>query len=273
VGEMEDDAYVLGHSDEEHDRLILQSRLIGPLSEAFFVKAGLAPGMDVLDIGCGAGDLSLLAAGFVGREGTVLGVDRSKDSLALARRRVEAAGLGNVRFEPADLDHFNPVQTFDALVGRFVVLFLKHPVATLARLSARVRPGGLVVLQEWDIAGHPPHPDVPLYEDCSRWAREAFARAGIDGRFGARLHRLFTDAGLPRPEMQGAVRVESGPDSDIYEYTAQSMRSLLPLIEKTGVATAAEVGVETLADRLRAQTVAANASLTASTLVGAWVRV
>lgn len=273
MGEMREGAYVLGHSDEEHERLILQARMIGPLSEAFLAKAGLAPGMEVLDIGCGAGDLSLLAAGSVGREGMVLGIDRSQDSLALARRRVEAAGLDNVRFEQADLDDFTPAQTFDALVGRFVMLFLKDSVATLRRLSTRVHPGGLVVLQEFDIAGHPPHPDVPLYEDCSRWAREAFARAGIDCRLGARLHRLFTDAGLPHPEMQGAVRVEAGPDSDIYEYTAQSMRSLLPLIEKTGVATAAEVGVETLADRLRAQTVSANASLVASTLVGAWARV
>lgn len=273
MGEMREGAYVLGHSDEEHERLILQARMIGPLSEAFLAKAGLAPGMEVLDIGCGAGDLSLLAAGFVGREGRVLGIDRSPESLALARRRAQAARRDNLRFDQADLNDFASAQTFDALVGRFVMLFLKDPVATLRRLSARVRPGGLIVLQEWDIAGHPPHPDVPLYEDCSRWAREAFARAGIDCRFGTRLHRLFTDAGLRPPEMQGAVRVEAGPDSDIYEYTAQSMRSLLPLIERTGVATAAEVGVETLADRLRAQAVAADASLIASTLIGAWARV
>jgi len=57
---MKDDpqrSYVLGHGSEEHRRLMLQSRFIGELTEAVFARAGLAQGMRVLDVGCGAGDV------------------------------------------------------------------------------------------------------------------------------------------------------------------------------------------------------------------------
>ena len=76
---MKDDprrSYVLGHGSDEHRRLILQSRFVGELTEGVFAHAGLAQGMHVLDLGCGAGDVSLLAAAFVGAGGSVLGIDQ-----------------------------------------------------------------------------------------------------------------------------------------------------------------------------------------------------
>src|SRR4029079_16461387 len=91
--------YVLGHGSDEHRRLMLQSRFVGDLTETVFMRAGLAPGMSVLDIGCGAGDVSFLAAAFVGPTGKVLGIDQSPDSVALASERAKSAGLTNVRFE------------------------------------------------------------------------------------------------------------------------------------------------------------------------------
>src|SRR5689334_25437929 len=125
---MKDDprqAYVLGHGSEEHRRLMLQSRFVGELTEAVFARAGLAQGMRVLDVGCGAGDVSLLAAAFVGASGSVLGIDQAPESVALARERANAAGLGNVRFEAARLEEFRSDERFDALVGRLVLLYLK----------------------------------------------------------------------------------------------------------------------------------------------------
>ncbi len=84
--------YILGHSADELDRLIDQARFFGDLTEHVLRSAGLAHGMRVLDVGCGAGDVSLLAAQLVGPRGSVLGVDRSAAPLASARAR--ARGLG-----------------------------------------------------------------------------------------------------------------------------------------------------------------------------------
>jgi cyclopropane fatty-acyl-phospholipid synthase-like methyltransferase len=59
-------SYMLGHSDQELARLSEQARIIGPITRRFFLEAGLTPGMRVLDIGSGAGDVSFLVADLVG---------------------------------------------------------------------------------------------------------------------------------------------------------------------------------------------------------------
>ncbi len=141
--------YVLGHGSEEHRRLMLQSRFIGELTEIVFERAGLASGMHVLDIGCGAGDVSLLAAAFVGPGGSVLGIDQSPESVALASERAKAAGLENVRFEVGLLEDFRTGGPFDALVGRLVLLYLKEPAAVLRELAERVRPAGSSCSTRW----------------------------------------------------------------------------------------------------------------------------
>src|SRR5438309_209505 len=107
--------YALGYSEREKERLIIQSRLYGDLTERLFRVAGIQPGMSVLDVGCGVGDVSLLAASIVGPAGSVLGVDRAAASIETARERVRSAGLQNVAFEVADLPSLDPGRTFDAL--------------------------------------------------------------------------------------------------------------------------------------------------------------
>ena len=72
-------AYILGHDPGELDRLIAQARFFGDLTEEVLRRAGVGPGMRVLDVGCGTGDVSFLAARLVGPTGSVLGVDRSAD--------------------------------------------------------------------------------------------------------------------------------------------------------------------------------------------------
>jgi len=264
--------YVLGHGSDEHRRLILQSRFVGELTETVFARAGLAQGMRVLDVGCGAGDVSLLAAAFVGSGGSVLGVDQSPDSVALARERAKAAGLDNVRFEVGLLEEFRQGGPFDALVGRLVLLYLKEPATVLRQLAELVRPGGLVVFQEMEMTTAREMPEVPVFTQCGRWIVEAFARAGVETSMGSRLYSIFRKAGFPKPEMISGGRVEGSAESQIYEWIAQTIRSLLPMIEKTGVATKDEVGIDTLADRLRAETLAKGAVVHSPILVGAWAR-
>jgi ubiquinone/menaquinone biosynthesis C-methylase UbiE len=81
------DGYVLGHSDRELERLRLQAKLVDPITRQFLAEAGLAPGMRVLDIGSGAGDVSFLAAGLVRPAGQVVGVDRSATAVAQQHSR------------------------------------------------------------------------------------------------------------------------------------------------------------------------------------------
>ena len=79
--------YVLGHSKPEIERLIAQSAVLDSTTLRLFHETGLKSGMRVLDIGCGAGDVSMLAAKIVGKTGTVVGIDRSIDAINYARSR------------------------------------------------------------------------------------------------------------------------------------------------------------------------------------------
>jgi cyclopropane fatty-acyl-phospholipid synthase-like methyltransferase len=81
---MPDVAYILGHSPAEIGRLIFQAGVLKPITERLLREAGVAPGMRVLDLGCGTGDVALLVAELVGPNGAVVGIDRNGDVLTVA---------------------------------------------------------------------------------------------------------------------------------------------------------------------------------------------
>jgi len=265
-------AYALGDSTEEHRRLMLQSRFIGELTEALFARAGLADGMRVLDVGCGAGDVSLLARNFVGARGSVLGIDRSADSVALARRRASSVGLDNLRFEESTLEALRVQGPFDALVGRLILLYLPQPAEALQQLARLVRPGGLVIFQEMDIATGRTLPVLPLFQRVGHWISTTFQRAGVDTEMGSRLFATYRGAGLPGPQLLSAARAVGGDCQELCAWLAGTLGSLLPLSEKLGVATRDEVQIETLASRLCAELVAGGGVVHTPVFVGAWAR-
>ena len=101
--------YALGYSDDEFKRLERQGGYYRDLTEDVLVRAGIGPGMRVLDIGCGVGDVSLIAGRLVGPTGSVLGVDRSSEAIETAARRTAQAGqAGWVGFAAAELRVVTP---------------------------------------------------------------------------------------------------------------------------------------------------------------------
>jgi ubiquinone/menaquinone biosynthesis C-methylase UbiE len=262
--------YALGYSDDEFGRLERQGGYYRDLTEDVLVRAGIGEGMRILDVGCGVGDVSLIA-GRLGPTGSVLGVDRSPEAIETAGRRVEEAGQGGfVRFTSAELDTYRPAAGFDAVIGRFIPMYLPDPAGALRRFAACIEPGGVVVFHEMAIAQARSLPEGPLFRQCLRWITETFMRTGFEIDMGGKLYRTFLAAGLPAPQMIAAARVEAGPDAFAYAYVAQTLRSLLPVAERTGVATRAEIDVDSLAARLRGEALQNSACTTLPTLIGAW---
>jgi ubiquinone/menaquinone biosynthesis C-methylase UbiE len=143
-----ENSYMLGHSDKELARLSEQARIVGPITKRVFLEAGLVPGMRVLDIGSGAGDVSFLVADLVGDNGTVVGVDRSSLAVVAATTRAIANGRHNVSFHEGDPAEMTFDEPFDAITGRYVLVFQKNYSEMLKNLSKHVRPGGLIVFHE-----------------------------------------------------------------------------------------------------------------------------
>lgn len=266
--------YALGHSDRELDRLARQARLIDPITRRFFREAGIVPGMRVLDVGCGPGDVAFLAADLVGDTGQVLGVDRAPAAVVTARRRAEVLSLRNVSFREGDPADMTFEQPFDAVVGRYVLVFQPDPATMLQKLVAHVRRGGVVVFHEPDFDSERSFPPVPTYDRCCRWVVEALRLSGADPRMGIKLHGTFVAAGLPAPSMGLESLIGGGANSsDPVHFKTDLARSLVPEMERLGIATAREVDVQTLAERMLDEIIGSNSVIVGRSEIGAWSRV
>ena len=270
------DHYLLGHTPHELHRLDVQGDLYRETTTNAFRAAGIGPGSHVLDIGCGTGDVSMTAATLVGPEGRVLGIDRGPVALDAARTKAHQAGLKNVSFAVSEITDFDQPATFDALVGRFVLMHQPDPAATLRSIAPAVKPGGVVVFVESFMellrtGGHS-EPYSPLYDTIVRFKCDVVRGAGADLGAGGRLRSTFLRAGLPEPSCRLEARLEGGPDSPYYEYVAASVRSMLPEARRIGLDTFGEADADAIADRLRDEAMRLQTSLVVWPVVTAWVR-
>ena len=103
--------YILGNGAQEQERLKFQASILERWTEQFFRSAGIERGMNVLDLGCGMGDVSLLAARLVGPAGNVTGIDRDLAIIEKARERVRHQECGaNIEFGCSDLFDFEAIR-------------------------------------------------------------------------------------------------------------------------------------------------------------------
>lgn len=268
--------YVLGAGDRELDRLDLQGRLYRSITLGLFVRAGIGPGMRVLDVGCGSGDVSLLVGELVGPDGAVLGVDREASTVEAARARAARRGARNVSFGVADFAKPPATGAFDALVGRFVLMHQPDPAAALAGASTALRPGGVVAFVESSMSllrdGPHSHPHSALYDDVVRWKCAVVGGAGAHLDAGMALRSTFLDAGLTEPECRLEASLQGGAASEYYRYVAESVRSMLPAARRLDVAGHDADSARDLEERLRAEVVTSGGVLVAWPVVTAWCR-
>jgi hypothetical protein len=173
------ETYLLGHTPAALQRLLVQGQMLNPFTQRVFEDVGTTAGMRVLDVGCGPGDVSQIAAAY---------------------------------------------------------------------------------------------PPSPLWEQVWTWCTQTFHQAGGNLAMGMKLYGTFLEAGLPAPQLRYEAAVGAGPDWVGYEYWAETVRTLLPLLQQFGIATEEEIGMETLAERLREETVGRGGVARLPVLVSAWFR-
>jgi len=265
--------YPFTTDSSEHDRLLAQGTLIDPLTRGVLQEAGLGPGMRVLDLGSGAGNVARIAADLVGPTGHVVGIESDPATVELARHATDASYPSNVEYRVGDIQKLDGIDdAFDAVVGRLVLMYVTDAAATLRRAASRVRPGGVVCMQEIDVAYRwVGGGTTPLWDAAHRWVNETLETAGADGRLGPRLFTAFRAAGLSGPELRMEAVAAGGPDAPAWGW-ANIIAGLLPLMERLGVTTRTEVDPTTLADRLLADALAHDACVIGPIMTGAWVR-
>jgi SAM-dependent methyltransferase len=266
-------SYLLGHDADELQRLEEQGRVLAPATGVILTLAGIAPGMRVLDLGTGLGDVALAVANRVGPTGSVLGIDQSRSAVDVARERTERAKIGNVEFVEGDLTTATIDGEFDAVVGRLVLLYVDDPAAVIRRYASTLRPGGVFVAMEYEMTAAGSLPPTTVSGASVGWIVEAFRRSGLDPLLGPHLNAIFTAAGFSQPTTVG-VQGYLEPDNTVGPRMAASIvRTLLPVIERTGIASPKEVDIGTLEQRIAADLAEHGALFKPPTLVGTWARV
>jgi len=193
----EPDQYLLGYRQAEQERLERQALQFAQESSWLFDQMGVACGSRVVEIGCGPqGCLSILSER-VGPTGSVVGVDRSRDAVALARQTVSEQGLANVEVLERDARSTDlPRASFDFATARLVLVNVPQPEQILAEAVAIVRPGGWVGFHEADYISHVCDPPNDAWTGLVELLVEYSEQSGIDPFIGRRLPRLMREAGL-----------------------------------------------------------------------------
>jgi SAM-dependent methyltransferase len=263
--------YALGHSGRELDRLMAQARIINPITRHFLQEAGLTKGMRVLDVGSGAGDVAFLAADLVGPSGEVIGVDRSLHALKAARPRVQLMGNRNVSFREGDPSEMMFERPFDAVIGRYVLQYQPDPAAMLRKLAAHLRPGGVIVFQESDWSAVKSFPRAPTHDRCCGWIARTMELLGAEMQMGLNLHSIFVSAGLPAPTMELQALIGGGKSGLARaRMVVELLDTLSEAAIRLGVATATELDLGLLADRMSEEVIAGGSVLVGNSEIGAW---
>jgi len=162
---------------------------------------------------------------------------------------------------------------FDAVIGRYVLLFQSDAVGMVRGLLQHLRPGGLVLFHEPDWQNARSIPSVSTYDSCCRWIQQTFARAGTDSNMAGRLYRTLVGAGLSAPTMRMQTFIGAGAQcADYLQAVADLVGSMLPSMVQLGVASAAEISHATLAERLRRETSSADSLIIGRSEIGGWAR-
>jgi len=183
---------------------------------------------------------------------------------------VTEAGFHNVSFNESNVDEISDEKPFDAVVGRFILMYLPDPVAALRSISRLVRPGGVLVFQEptWvPVLAH--LAALPLWF-ATAYLIDKTMRASANHDMGSELYHTFVQAGLPEPTVR--MELPMGKEPYLARWYYDTLCSLLPQVEQLRMPIESLGSVDTLVQRLQAEVAESKTVACWFASVGAWCR-
>ena len=188
--------YPLATGADAVGRLNVLHRIYSPAGREALLEAGLTAGMRVADFGCGPGTMTRMLASLVGPSGSVTGIDMHAAQLEQARQLCAIEGLANTKFVTADACVTGlPRNQFDLVYCRFLLLHLMDPGSCLQEMWGVLKPGGILVAEDGDLASACSVPPTALDAFADLFSRLGPIR-GVDYSLANRLWHLVADAGF-----------------------------------------------------------------------------
>ena len=192
--------YVLATGDAAANRLRILHNIYGPGARELLIRAGIRPGMRIVDLGCGTGMVTQLLAQLVGHTGEVVGVDYSAAQVEQARALLPTE-LTNVRFiEASATDTGLTRENFDLVYCRFLLIHLTEPESALREMRELLKPGGIIVCEDGDLTSAGSEPPSKLQE-FSHLFGALGPQWGVDYTLGRRLFHMVLGASFSQVEI------------------------------------------------------------------------
>jgi SAM-dependent methyltransferase len=212
-------------------------------------------------------------AELIGDSGQILGIDASDVAVSAARERINRLGKPNIEFVQGHLHDLDSAERFDAVAGRYVLMFNPDPAAMLAEAARRLRPGGTIAFHEVDWNGLRSNPSAPSYDRCADWIVRTFKKTGTNPHMGQDLHAVFVRAGLPPPSMSLRALIGGIPGGlSAVELNAELAITMAPVMEEQGIVARGEINPADFTQQMVEEVKRLGSVVVGRSEIGAWSR-
>lgn len=183
--------YLLRVGELGEERLNILNNVFNPYTYRFLETLNLKPGMQVLEIGCGTGEVACWLSSRIGSSGKVMAIDINEEQIKIAKKRSASLNLKNIHFQKMsafDIDNLS--ETFDLIYSRFVLTHISSPHDILEKTYKILKTGGRLSCEESDVSASFCYPENLAF---NRW-REIWNEL-------KKLHHLPLNIGLKLPSM------------------------------------------------------------------------
>lgn len=188
--------YIISGGEEGKKRLNVLSEVLKDHTRLLLETDGSITGQRLLDLGCGGGNVALMAAGMVGPAGHVTAIDFDSAIIALAQQDASEASVQNISFTAQSAYDIDFDQEFDIVYSRFLLSHLSDPLRVLTNMIRSTRPGGKIIVEDVQFSGHFCYPQCPAFDAYLNYYNTAAINNGQNPEMGIALAELFHSAGI-----------------------------------------------------------------------------